>query len=209
MKIDAYKNKKPILVKFFQLTVLLIGSAFFTAQADFPATNEKFFDSSRTKKADDSSPRPRATVSLDEGVRWFPDDSTSSCYKRFELIIDDPNNPFDDDYHVPYQITVVNDNRKVSLSGSGFTSYVFPLVPFISLTPLSAYFPTPDDSFVVDQFEIYVNPPSDPDYDENGIPLLGGSTFLAAFGTLNGVPVNPDLAELELPYYWYPICQIK
>ena len=208
MKSDVYKNKKPRLVKFFQITTLLIGSAFFTAQADFPAPNEKFFDSSRTVKTD-TSIRFRHPIFLLGDEIWLPNHSNSSCYRRFELFIYDPNNlpDSDDENSDPYQIFVAYDNRKVSFDKRGNTGGFFPLVPFISLAPFSGYHPTPDGS-VVDAFEIDAKPPSDPNYDENGVPLLGGTTHLAAFGTRNGVPLNIDIVELELPYYWYPICQI-
>ncbi len=188
MKIDAYKNKKPILVKFFQLTVLLIGSAFFTAQADFPATNEKFFDSSRAEKTDDPL-RPRATVYLLPNDIWRPGDY-NSCYMGFNLFISDPNNPYPyDDNWVPYEITVVYDNRKISLNGETSGSITF-----------SGDHPSPDGDFIYD-FEIYANPPFE--------MVFLDTTVLKAFGTLNGIPVHDDGIKIELPYYWYPYCQIR
>ncbi|MEE9339622.1 MAG: hypothetical protein V3U87_16225 [Methylococcaceae bacterium] len=187
MKIDVYKNKKPILVKFFQITALLIGSAFFTAQADFPAPNEKFFDSSRTEITDDSSHPLRAFIALDILTTWLPSPSDKSCFMAGEIHIFDHYGAYEDLYGIKFEVTLEFDNRKISINGD--TSG--------SITYSGDDYPFPDSSVAL--FEIYANPPYEMVRTE--------PTDIKAYGRLNGDLLHNDQVNIKLPYYWHPYCQ--
>jgi len=131
MKTNSYKNKKPIFLKFFQITALLIGSAFFTVQA--AATVSMF---------------PTTEVSILPVNDWEKGADGLTYIQPFELILFDPMADEYVDAHIsfPYEITLEYDSDIISIEGGVGGAVSF-----------SGLYPNPDAvvSLVVDEFLIY------------------------------------------------------
>ncbi len=188
MKTNSCKNKNPILLKFFQISALLIGSAFFTAQAE----NKYSFDTSNfdpTPKFDPSpwgpilppgsfDPEPVATVSLYKVNVWEQEGNCSAFNAPFEIILDDPQveDYFTTDTILPYEITIEYDSRKISIDNDTSGSVTF-----------SGNYPNFHEESAVNLFTV------------STFVTLNTTTLRISSATLDGVPLIIEDYDLELP----------
>ncbi len=131
MKNNPYKNKKPVFLKFVQITALLIGSAFFTAQA---AATVSIF--------------PENEVSILPVNDWEKGGDGLTYRRPFELLLFDPMADEYVDAHIsfPYEITLEYDSDIISIGGGVGGAVTF-----------NGVFPNPNAvvSLAVDEFLIY------------------------------------------------------